>query len=194
MLKKLLKKAPKFYGKSITTEQTGVSVLPKPVFISSTDTPVCATGYWNIFAKEPNCMANILVFDPNIWISLAWKNDFSLIERVIEQDVILASSQKAMDEVENVLSRKKFSQRISSDNLQEILSLYRFATTTFDPDYTFSTSPDSKDNYLFDICRESRAAYLVTGDNALLAMQTVLFPNFHTTEIISLSHVQEILR
>lgn len=126
-------------------------------------------------------MANIAVLDPDVWISFAWNNDYSLIEKSLASGIRLASSSKAFDELESVLRRKKFAKRIFGNNLQEILSLHQAATTPFDAPPTFSDSPDPKDNYLFDICYTAQADYLVTGDRALLAMKTVRFPDNHTT-------------
>jgi putative PIN family toxin of toxin-antitoxin system len=139
-------------------------------------------------------MANIVVLDPNIWISLAWKNDFSLLPHGLERGFVFVSSNVATQELWRVLNRKKFAKRIPPDVLQETLALHQDFCVFVEPSYVFSDAPDPKDNYLFDICRESHAGYLVTGDRALLTMKKVLFPTHHTTEVISLSRFRELLR
>lgn len=138
-------------------------------------------------------IAKVLVLDPNIWISLAWKNSFSLLANILEHGFTLASSDIASQELERVLKRKKFAKKLSPDTIQEAINLHQDFCQFFHPNALFTSSPDPKDNYLFDICRESRAQYLVTGDRALLAMKVVHFPSSHSTSVISFSRLREIL-
>lgn len=139
-------------------------------------------------------MAKIVVLDPNIWISLAWKNDFTLLVEGLEQGFIFASSQKATQEINEVLRRSKFAKKIPPLVIRETLSLHQELCVFVKPLYIFTDSPDPKDNYLFDICREARAKYLITGDRSLLAIEEVRFANNHITKIISLSRFREFLR
>ena len=137
-------------------------------------------------------MDRIIVLDPNVWITFAWNNDYSLVRQSVLQGIILASSDEAVNEVESVLRRKKFAGRISAENLQKILLFYRTVTTLFKPVAAFTASPDPNDDYLFDLCRESGATYLVTGDKALLALNTVPFDH-HSTNVITLRQFGELL-
>ncbi|TAE26129.1 MAG: putative toxin-antitoxin system toxin component, PIN family [Candidatus Kapaibacterium sp.] len=138
-------------------------------------------------------IAKVVVLDPNIWISLAWKNNFSLLADILEHGFTLASSDIASQELERVLKRKKFAKKLSPEIIQEAINLHQDFCQFFHPNALFTLSPDLKDNYLFDICRESRAQYLVTGDRALLAMKVVHFSGSHSTSVISFTRLREIL-
>lgn len=132
------------------------------------------------------------VLDPNIWISLAWNHNFSVLSEVSERGFTIASSEELLQEFEEVLQRKKFAQKIPPSVMAKILELHRILTFFVAPTYTFAAAPDPNDNYLFDICRESHADFLVTGDKALLEMKTVIFPETDTS-IITFAQFREML-
>jgi putative PIN family toxin of toxin-antitoxin system len=133
------------------------------------------------------------VLDANIWLSLLLsRKTLPYLDAVLEGRLFLYSSQKLITETVTVSTRKKF-ERYHLPSAQEIAQLHRDFTTILSPESLFFSSPDIKDNYLFDLCRESQAEFLVTGDRALLAMKTVTFANTYHTTIISLKHFREML-
>jgi uncharacterized protein len=137
-------------------------------------------------------MLNV-VLDANIWLSLLIsRKALPIIQAVLEQRLSVFSSPELTNETIDVAQRKKFD-RYQLPSAQEIATLHEDFTIVYYPVALFTASPDPDDNYLFDICRESHADYLVTGDGALLAMERVLFPDLHTIEVISLKRFREIL-
>ncbi len=136
---------------------------------------------------------NSIVIDTSVWLSFILNNQLPMLSDAVRAGrVVVYSSAALRAEILDVLQYKKFKGRFLPMLAQYGLAHDALASIT-EPIYTFSDSPDPKDNYLFDICRESRAQYLVTGDHALLAMERVIFPDLHTTEVISLQHFREIL-
>lgn len=137
-------------------------------------------------------MLNV-VLDANIWLSLlVSRKTLPIVQAVLEQRLRVCSSPELTSETIEVSQRKKFD-RYQLPSAQEIATLHEDFTIVYYPLALFTASPDPNDNYLFDICRESEADYLVTGDRALLAMERVQFSEVHTTEIISLTRFRKIL-
>jgi putative PIN family toxin of toxin-antitoxin system len=137
-------------------------------------------------------MINVVV-DTNVWLSLILNNRLSfLYDAVQSEQLTIFASEALRKELLDVLQYKKFKGRFLP-MLENYGRAFDIIVRSIEPAYTFTASPDPKDNYLFDICREAGASYLVTGDRALLGMKSVSFSRRHTTEVISLSRFRALL-
>ncbi len=133
-------------------------------------------------------MKNI-VFDTNIWITYFLKGKFEdLVRLVYEQDCVIFSSAELIEELTVVLQRKKFSKYLTLP-LQEYINFHKELVTIIKTKAIYTESPDSKDNFLFDLALQSPATHLVTGDKILLALQEI-----GKIKIISLTTFKEQLK
>jgi hypothetical protein len=136
---------------------------------------------------------NNVVIDTSVWLSLIFNNQLPMLHNAVHAErIAVYSSTKLRAEILSVLQYKKFKGRFLPMLAQYGLA-HDVIVRLVEPMYVFNASPDPNDNYLFDICRESDADYLVTGDRALFGMEQVPFSEVHTTEIISLTRFRKIL-
>ncbi len=112
---------------------------------------------------------NSAVLDANIWISyfISRKID-ELIYLVHRKKIILYRSNRLTSELTDVLSRPKFKGKLPL-SVEEYLNIYQRITVWVNTKSEFTTCPDEKDNYLFDLAIQSKSKYLVSGDKVVLA-------------------------
>jgi len=107
------------------------------------------------------------VLDTNIWVSaIITKTEGQLHRYIVDNDVTVFISPEMILELEEVLSRAKFTKYIQKpicDCIQEISKL----CTSVNSKTHYNEAPDKDDNYLYDICITTKSK-LVTGDKALL--------------------------
>jgi len=111
-------------------------------------------------------MENRTVFDTNIWVSYFIGKKTDEIIKMTEKSIVFLHSTPSVDELIDVLSRKKFEKY--KLNLEDIFLFY---TNISDFCYTepkFKDCPDPKDNFLFDLALQGNAEYLVSGDPDVL--------------------------
>ncbi len=126
------------------------------------------------------------VLDANVWLSLLISNKlFPVLQAAAADRVQIFSSPTLLAEVCDVAGREKL-RRYLLPSPQEMSDIFRDFTISCEPLLFFSDAPDPNDNYLFDLCRETSAAVLVTGDKPLLRLANVHFAT-HTTTIIALA-------
>jgi len=128
----------------------------------------------------------IIVFDCNIWISLALNQQLEFISLLQKDKIDIASCGELQTEIENVLIRPKFKKHFSNTYVERFLQFYKISTVTFQIGEIEEIVTDEKDNYLFALCKAAKADYFVTGDKLLLAVTT-----YHHTKIISLSEFRK---
>ncbi|WP_374950528.1 putative toxin-antitoxin system toxin component, PIN family [Mucilaginibacter sp.] len=123
-----------------------------------------------------------IVFDCNIYISLAINQQIDLIPRVHQKGITIASCDQLLIELLDVFNRPKLSRYLSTLTINDILQLIRITTTWVQLTDIPEVVSDKKDNYLFALCKKSKANYFITGDKLLLAEE-----KYEQTNIISLA-------
>ena len=111
-------------------------------------------------------MKNRTVFDTNNWVSYFIGRKVDELVKMTEQSIVFLHSTPSIDELIEVLSRKKFEKY----NL-DIEDIFLFYTNISEFCYTepkFKDCPDPKDNFLFDLAIQENAKYLVSGDTDVL--------------------------
>ncbi len=127
-------------------------------------------------------MKNRFVVDTNVLISaLLFKNSvpFRAIELAEKQGIILYS-EATLNELEQVLNRKKFNKYLSLEDRQVFLLKFISASELVSITEKISVCRDEKDNKFLELAVSGNANVIVTGDLDLL----VLNP-FQSVEIIT---------
>jgi len=127
-------------------------------------------------------MTNRFVVDTNVLISaLLFKNSvpFRTIELVEKQGIILYS-EATLNELEQVLNRKKFNKYLSLEDRQVFLLKFISTAELVSIKETIAVCRDEKDNKFLELAVSGNANIIVTGDLDLL----VLNP-FQTLEIVT---------
>src|SRR6266498_3298408 len=119
------------------------------------------------------------VLDTNIWVSyfINARADY-LIKWIVNNPIIVFTSQELMDEIEEVLGRPKFKKQFPFP-ISEFVLLHLQVCNFIRVAKEFKSAPDPDDDFLFDLCKKSNAEYLVTSDKKLLAFR----PSFKLTII-----------
>jgi putative PIN family toxin of toxin-antitoxin system len=113
-----------------------------------------------------------VVFDTNYYIHLIINNKVEeLVYFYIDFDIQIYTCKRQIEEIKDVITRKKISKYISSS--QKYLDFIQKITIETEIDERFDRTPDIKDNYLFDLCYTVKSYYLITGDKPLLNMKFV---------------------
>jgi len=112
-------------------------------------------------------MASRTVFDTNIWISYLIGKKTNEIMKMTEESITLLHSAPAVEELIEVLSRKKF-EKYNLD-ISDIIFFYTNISEFCHTVSKFSACPDPKDNFLFDLALQGNAKYLVSGDKTVLS-------------------------
>nr|CUM61647.1 Nucleotide binding protein PINc [Planktothrix agardhii] len=127
-------------------------------------------------------MTNRFVVDTNVLISaLLFKNSipFRAIELAEKQGIILYS-EATLNELEQVLNRKKFNKYLSLEDRQVFLLKFISTSELVSITEKIAVCRDEKDNKFLELAVSSNANVIVTGDLDLL----VLNP-FQAVEIVT---------
>ena len=107
------------------------------------------------------------VLDTNIWISAIISNSFFDLEKIIiEENLKIFICPEMILELEDVLKRSKFKKYLKNTIPFYISEIQKICILEFS-ETKYNEAPDKDDNYLYDICIETKSI-LVTGDKLLL--------------------------
>ncbi|MFY9310852.1 MAG: putative toxin-antitoxin system toxin component, PIN family [Bacteroidia bacterium] len=113
-----------------------------------------------------------LVIDTNLWISFLISNSFNKLDRLIETNkIILVFSDELLTEFIEVTSRPKLRKYFSTTDVTHLLNAIHAHAKFIHVKSKASACADPKDNFLLSLCEDSKADYLLTGDEALLTLQ-----------------------
>lgn len=128
-------------------------------------------------------MTKNIVLDTNIWVSYFISGRFVELSGLCTQRGFrVYSSTELTSELEEVLGRKKFNKYLKNP-IPDYVDFHRSISYSIDTKAMFNGSPDSKDNFLFDLAIQSQAEFLVTGDKLLLGLLSV-----ENIQLVSLSN------
>ncbi|MGB3946948.1 MAG: putative toxin-antitoxin system toxin component, PIN family [Bacteroidia bacterium] len=113
-----------------------------------------------------------LVIDTNLWISFLISNSYSKLNKLIQANkVIIVFSDELLEEFLDVVSRPKLKKYFSTSDVNELLGkVDNFAEFIEVKSHT-NVCSDPKDNFLLSLCEDSKADYLLTGDDDLLVLK-----------------------
>ncbi|HWH62930.1 MAG TPA: putative toxin-antitoxin system toxin component, PIN family [Ginsengibacter sp.] len=109
------------------------------------------------------------VLDTNVWVSyfINSRADY-LIQWIVESsEIIFYTSTALAEELEEVLGRPKFKQQFPY-LISDFIKLHLQVCELVKVPKQLSISPDPGDNFLFDLCKQVNADYLITSDKQLL--------------------------
>ena len=118
-----------------------------------------------------------IILDTNIWISYIIKRQLDqLVTAKYDYELIFLSCPELVLELTDVLQRPRIRDIIGENHLHFIqfhqYHCLNYALPEKLPQiYVRELIPDKKDIFLFDLAATYEAAYLVTGDRALLGIQ-----------------------
>jgi putative PIN family toxin of toxin-antitoxin system len=133
----------------------------------------------------------IVVLDTSILVSLLLSRGPTLtaIDKAWrERRIEILSCTELMDEARDVLMRPKFAVLISLERSQGLLERLAVATLPVSLNHPYPISPDPGDDFLLAMIRDGNAEALVTGDKALVSLQS-----FGGVPILSASAFAELL-
>lgn len=131
----------------------------------------------------------IVLFDSNIWVSLAINRQLDFIASLNKSNITLITCENLVDELINVLLRPKFKKNFTKDYIERFVQFHQLSTSTFEILDIEPVVTDKKDDYLFALCKIANADYFVTGDKLLLAVH-----EFYVTNIITLADFKNMLK
>ena len=113
-----------------------------------------------------------VVIDTNVWVSRLLLAD-SMAARAV--DAALSSSEvvvseRLVEELADVLARKKFDRYVSLADREEFLRRVLQVATTFPVLTEVTDCRDVDDNQLLALALDSESDYILTGDQDLLTM------------------------
>ncbi len=141
-------------------------------------------------SSENKCsMQESIIIDVNVWISYFIKSKTTeIFDLIVNNNLVIYKDKYLRSELIEVINRKKFTKYLTVGAIADNILIFDELTTTFNTKKQFTGSPDSKDDYLYDLAIQSNSKILVTGDKKLLDFK---FPNL---DVISLSEFENILK
>lgn len=124
----------------------------------------------------------VVVLDCNIWITLIINKKLDFIVQLAESGIRIASCPALKNEITDVLLRPKLKKFIAAESVEEVAGLHDLITKPYKINLIPNVVQDEKDNYLFALCAQSKADYLITGDKLLLEVKA-----YKKTKVITLA-------
>ncbi len=119
------------------------------------------------------------VIDTNIFVSslLGSVNAQCILNNFILGNFDIVISKDVIEEIIEVISRKKFSDIIHREDIMELIDLLETDTKRVIPTIRIFSCRDPKDNLILECAVSGKVDFIVTGDNDLLKMSP--FKNIH---------------
>ena len=132
-----------------------------------------------------------IVLDTNIIISaFGWSgNEYNILKKVMNKELLLVLSPEILDEYKRILLLQRL--EFQEDEVEEFISALLEVAELIYPIYNKQSSIAirDKDDIKFIICAiESKADYIITGDNDLLVID-----KYNSIQIISSKNFLETL-
>ncbi len=123
-----------------------------------------------------------IIIDTNLWISFLLTKQFSFLDKFLEKRVKLVFSEELLSEFIAVVKRPKFAKYFTNQDLELLLDIINETAEFYEVNSVVDVCRDEKDNFLLALARESKAHFLITGDNDLLIIK-----KFEKTEIVTIA-------
>lgn len=110
-----------------------------------------------------------VVIDTNIWISfLIGKKLNSLKSLISNKNIQIIVSDELIEEIEDVTNRPKLKKYFPHKKVRDFISLLRIISSQHSIEVIEPICRDPKDDFLLALSKETKADFLVTGDDDLL--------------------------
>lgn len=128
-----------------------------------------------------------VILDTNLWISFLITKNYSFIDKFVEnQKVTLIFSKELIQEFLTVATRPKFQKYFTDQDIQKLLRSFDNFAIIIETTSNIEICRDFKDNFLLNLAFDSKADFLVTGDNDLLELKKV-----EKTKILTIRELTE---
>ena len=115
-----------------------------------------------------------IILDTNLWISFLISKKFKSIDNLIEnKKITLIFSDELISEFIEVVNRPKFEKYFSKNDIEKILDYFDQYGKLIEVKSEIKICRDEKDNFLLNLSIDSKADYLITGDNDLLVLEKI---------------------
>ncbi len=112
-----------------------------------------------------------IIIDTNIWISIFINKEFQFfIEKILRNDIKIASSIQQIAEISAVLKHPKLSSYINKTFAEEFLLLFLKAVEIVEPKIKITDCRDVKDNFILEAAFSGNIDFIVTDDEDLLVL------------------------
>ena len=129
-----------------------------------------------------------IIIDTNLWISFLLTKQFDFLDELIhKKKITLVFSEELLTEFVVVCQRPKLRKYFSSKDVENLLNIIDEYALFVSVVSEVVLCRDAKDNFLLALAKDSRAHYLLTGDNDLLVLK-----EFENTKIITIAEYQSI--
>lgn len=130
-------------------------------------------------AKKPDR----IIIDTNLWISFLLTKDFKkLDERIIKGKVRILFSLELIEEFLNVVERPKLKRYFNLKDVEQLVELFDIYGEIIEVQSKVNRCRDIKDNFILALAKDSKADFLITGDQDLLVLK-----EFEGTQITSIT-------
>jgi putative PIN family toxin of toxin-antitoxin system len=115
-----------------------------------------------------------IILDTNLWISFLISRDFSILDDFVQSNRLkFVFSTELLHEFITVAQRPKFKKYFSKSDLERIIDFIDRYGIIVEVKSKAEKCRDPKDNFLLNLVIDSKADYLVTGDNDLLEIKLI---------------------
>jgi len=112
------------------------------------------------------------VLDTNVLVSAALfrqSKPAQVFRTVLDSGNVLVSVE-TLEELRNVLNRKKFDRYISLEDKRDFLAVLVRRSSLIEPTLRITACRDPKDNQILELAVSGQADFVITGDNDLLVL------------------------
>jgi hypothetical protein len=128
-----------------------------------------------------------VILDTNLWISFLITGDLSFLDKYVEKGKVkLVFSEELFSEFVSVAERPKFRKYFPESDLKHLIQFINEFGILIKVSSEIVQCRDKKDNFLLNLAVDSKADYLVTGDNDLLEIKTI-----NKTKILTIKELIE---
>ena len=115
-----------------------------------------------------------VILDTNLWISFLISKKFNSIDNLIDgKKLTLIFSDELISEFVEVVNRPKFEKYFSKNDIKKILDYFDQYGKLIRVKSDIKICRDEKDNFLLNLSIDSKADYLITGDDDLLVLEKI---------------------
>lgn len=127
-----------------------------------------------------------IIVDTNLWVSYLISGGYRQLDKLIfSNKAKLIFSDELLNEFIEVSQRPKFKQYFQTEDIARLLYLFDTYGELIMVRSNLKICRDAKDNFLISLAHDSKADFLLTGDNDLLELK-----NYGRTSIITMSEFE----
>jgi uncharacterized protein len=115
-----------------------------------------------------------IILDTNLWISFLISKKFHKLDSfILNNKVKLIFSQELLEEFITVINRPKFKKFFNKKDIHQLLELFDIYGELIDVKSVVDLCRDPNDNFLLSLAKDSKADFLLSGDQDLLDIKKI---------------------